>query len=105
MRGARSESGHYGRCERCGRGIRYGKVCRRCEADVARQLEEARRLVNRGLRGIGYAGTVGGLRSQVLPALRRAGMQGLTLARDSARIGVRIAAIMAEEHPRGGDAA
>jgi len=92
----------FGRCERCGRQIMHGRVCRPCEADVARQLEEARWLVNRGLRGVGYAGTVRTLRAEVLPALRRAGMEGLTLSKDSVRICARVRLIMLRERLAGG---
>lgn len=86
----------WGWCERCGRRrVRDGRICRRCERESDEQLRRARGLVNRALVGLGYAGTVRGLRDQVLPEIRRAGMAGLRLGAPTLQ--ARLNAIMVRE--------
>lgn len=74
-------------CEACGRRVvRHGKVCRKCEARVQAELARARRLMGRMSTGnlvLAYRGTVRDLRARALPELRRAGMRGLTPARNA----------------------
>jgi len=77
MRKARKK---IGRCEVCRRTITVGRLCKGCEARLARNLARARELFKRGPVRIGYHGTVKGLRDNALPEIRRAAMQGLVLS-------------------------
>ncbi len=86
-------------CERCGRPVRHGKVCRSCEAQVRRALLHARRLAV-GHAGLGFRGTVRDLRARVLPELRRAGMRGLTLTGAARQVQRSLNALMASERGR-----
>jgi hypothetical protein len=85
-----------GRCGVCRRSITVGKVCKGCEARIARDLARARELVNRGLIAVGYHGTVKGLRERALPEIRRAAMQGLVLSA-AVRVQARLNAVMLRE--------
>ena len=82
------------KCELCGRRILHGHICSRCRAEVQRELHQAR--LDGRVRVVGYHGTVREMRDVVLPALRRAAMQGLTL-RQAVRIQRRLDAIMVGE--------
>lgn len=83
-----------GRCEGCGRSLRHGKVCRRCQAEIARQLDLARRLAARKFAGIAFRGKVGQFRAQVLPEIRRAAMKGASLATADRRLQARLVTLM-----------
>jgi len=87
------------RCEHCGRCIRHGKVCQSCERQVQRALLDARRLVA-GNVVLGFRGTVRDLRARALPEVRRASMQGLTLAGGARQVQWALNALMASERGR-----
>jgi len=85
------DAGKTGKCEGCGRRLRHGKVCRSCEAEIARQLEAAKRLWTLHPRAIACVVTVRELRREVLPQIRRAAIQGLVLASDASLVQTRLA--------------
>lgn len=87
------QASHFGRCEMCRRPVKTGRVCGRCKSRIQRQLDQARAWANGRVQAVGYHGTVSEMRLAVLPELRRAAMQGMTL-REAARIQRRFDAIM-----------
>jgi transcriptional regulator with GAF, ATPase, and Fis domain len=88
------QASRFGRCEICGRRVKAGRVCGKCKARNQRQLDQARAWANAQLKAVGYHGTVREMRSAVLPAMRRAAIEGLTL-RQAVRLQRRMDAIMA----------
>ena len=88
------QASRFGRCEMCGRLLKVGRICGRCKARNQRQLDQARAWANDPIQAVGYHGTVSEMRATVLPELRRAAMQGMTL-RQAGRLQRRFDAIMA----------
>jgi len=87
------QASRFGRCEMCRRPVKVGRVCGRCKSRIQRQLDQARAWADGRGQAVSYYGTVREMRLAVLPELRRAAMQGLTL-RQAARIQRRMDAIM-----------
>ena len=87
------QASRFGRCEMCGRAIKAGRICGRCKARNQLRLDQARAWADGRGQAVSYYGTVREMRLAVLPELRRAAMQGLTL-REAARIQRRLDAIM-----------
>ena len=88
------QASRFGRCEMCGRRVKAGRICGRCKARNQLRLDQARAWANGRVQAVGYHGTVSEMRATVLPELRRAAMQRLTL-REAAQIQRRFDAIMA----------